>query len=254
MLTWKAFGKTHVGHVRSRNEDAFVVQEESLLCVVCDGVGGGKAGDVASALAVASVVESLASATEGSAKERLTKAIVWANARVYEQGREGATKDMASTIVALYVHKEGLAIAHVGDSRIYRFREGVLTCLTRDHNGLTEAEDLIRQHEASGNAAPDYLNKFTTSPMAAFLTRCLGDQATVKVDGLDIVPQSGDLYLLCSDGLTGMVADEVIGELLALAGTHHLKTAVHVLIQAALAAGGVDNITVILVACEEGGD
>jgi protein phosphatase len=232
--------KTDTGRQRRDNEDnAFV---RAPLFVVADGMGGAQAGEVASAMAVQEFHEELPD--QGSAEERLTTRIRSANRRIYELSRtEHERAGMGTTLTAVYVEDEVLAVAHVGDSRAYIFRDGKLARLTQDHSLV---EELVRQGKLTQAQAAEH-------PQRSIITRALGIEGDVEVDTWTYPLRAGDVVLLCSDGLTSMIDEHRIAEILA--GEHSLESAGDKLIDAANDAGGRDNITVVLFRLEDvGGD
>ena len=229
--------KTDTGRQRRDNEDnAFV---RAPLFVVADGMGGAQAGEVASKLAVDEFHEALPD--EGSAEERLIDRIRAANRRIYELSRtEHEHAGMGTTLTAAYLDDDDhLAVAHVGDSRAYIFRDGELTRLTQDHSLV---EELVRQGKLTEEQAAEH-------PQRSIITRALGIEGDVEVDTWSYSMRAGDVVLLCSDGLTSMIGEDTIGRILG--GETSLDRAADQLIGAANDAGGRDNITVVLFRIEE---
>lgn len=232
------------GRVRENNEDAVHVDGRLALGVLADGMGGYNAGEVASAMATAQIATELGSRSVGWGKtpqyaasmNAVVKAVqnasnaIWAAAQAHPPYNGMGT----TVVVALFQHAR-LLLAHVGDSRAYLWRSGQLLQLTRDHSYLQEQIDagMISADEAF------------TAPHRNLVTRALGVEPTVEVEihGHDVF--MGDLYLLCSDGLTDMLPDTAIAALLAEGGS--LDDTAARLINAANAEGGRDNISVILV-------
>ena len=230
--------KTDTGRQRRDNEDnAFV---RAPLFVVADGMGGAQAGEVASALAVEEFQQDLPA--DGSPEERLTARIRSANRRIYELSRtEHEHAGMGTTLTAVYLADDYLAVAHVGDSRAYIFRDGDLNRLTQDHSLV---EELVRQGKLTEEQAAEH-------PQRSIITRALGIESEVEVDTWSYQMRAGDVVLLCSDGLTSMISeDQVTGILRA---ETNLQLAAGRLIGAANDAGGRDNITVVLFRLEEVG-
>ena len=230
--------KTDTGRQRRDNEDnAFV---RAPLFVVADGMGGAQAGEVASALAVEEFAEALPQG--GTPEERLSDRIRDANRRIYERSRvEHEHAGMGTTLTAVYVEDDDLAVAHVGDSRAYIFRDGSLVRLTQDHSLV---EELVRQGKLTEEQAAEH-------PQRSIITRALGIEADVEVDTWTYPVRAGDVVLLCSDGLTSMIDEDEIARILS-AGSP-LSAAGDRLILAANEAGGRDNITVVLFRLEEAG-
>jgi serine/threonine protein phosphatase PrpC len=228
--------KTDTGRQRRDNEDnAFV---RAPLFVVADGMGGAQAGEVASQLAVEEFHEALPD--EGSAEERLINRIRAANRRIYDLSRtQHEHAGMGTTLTAAYLDDDHLAVAHVGDSRAYIFRDGELTRLTQDHSLV---EELVRQGKLTQEQAAEH-------PQRSIITRALGIESEVEVDTWSYPMRAGDVVLLCSDGLTSMIGEEQIGQILRAETS--LDRAADGLIAGANDAGGRDNITVVLFRLEE---
>jgi serine/threonine protein phosphatase PrpC len=227
-----AIWKTDTGRQRRDNEDnAFV---RAPLFVVADGMGGAQAGEVASALAVQEF-QRHELPREGSPEERLSALIRSANRRIYELSRtEHEHAGMGTTLTAVYVDDADLAVAHVGDSRAYIFRDRTLTRLTQDHSLV---EELVRQGKLTEAQAAEH-------PQRSIITRALGIEADVEVDTWTYPVRAGDVVLLCSDGLTSMIGEELIARVLA--AEPNLDRAAERLIAEANEAGGRDNITVVM--------
>jgi PPM family protein phosphatase len=222
---------SHPGRRRRHNEDSYVVQPP--LFAVADGMGGAKAGEVASGLAAAAVQESGNDGESGEA--RVAALIEEANRRVFRRASEDRdASGMGTTMTVALVEDDSVAIGHVGDSRAYLVRDGRLEQLTDDHSLVAE---LVR----SGKLTPE---EAESHPQRSVITRALGTEADVDVDTFSVEATSGDLFLLCSDGLTTMVDDETI---LAAVEENRpdLKSAAKALVNAANRGGGEDNITVI---------
>jgi serine/threonine protein phosphatase PrpC len=230
--------KTDTGRQRRDNEDSAFVR--APLFVVADGMGGAQAGEVASRLAVEEFQEALPD--EGSAEERLIGRIRAANRRIYDLSRtEHEHAGMGTTLTAAYLDDDRLAVAHVGDSRAYIFRDGELTRLTQDHSLV---EELVRQGKLTEEQAAEH-------PQRSIITRALGIEGDVEIDTWSYSMRAGDVVLLCSDGLTSMIGEEQIVRILS--GEAVLDRAADQLIAAANDAGGRDNITVVLFRLEDVG-
>jgi serine/threonine protein phosphatase PrpC len=230
--------RTDTGLQRRGNEDSSFAR--APVFVVADGMGGAQAGEVASGIAVQAFEQGLPDA--GSAEERLARLVHEANARIYERSRAEAGLDgMGTTVTAALLDDEHVAIAHVGDSRAYLFRDGELTRLTRDHSLVDE---LVRQGKLTEEQAAEH-------PQRSIITRALGPEATVEVDTWSVPVRPGDVVMLCSDGLTSMISEARIAEVLA--STSSLDAAADQMIADANAAGGRDNITVVLFRVEDVG-
>jgi serine/threonine protein phosphatase PrpC len=230
------YAATDTGRQRRANEDSLLAR--APLYVVADGMGGAQAGEVASRIAVESFQPGLA---DGSHPERELAALARAaNARIFELSRSNAEQaGMGTTLTAVYVGEREVAIAHVGDSRAYCLRDGELLRLTDDHSLVDE---LLRQGRLTPEEAVEH-------PQRSVITRALGPEGAVEVDTRSFRGRAGDVYLLCSDGLTTMVPEvEIAAELVA---HRRLRDAGEALIAAANEAGGRDNITVLLLRLEE---
>ena len=232
MRLGESAGKTDPGRVRRRNEDAFVV--DPPLFAVADGMGGAQAGEVASRLAAAAFRE-YREADELAPEERVRAIIKEANRRIYDRARtDSEVSGMGTTVTAALLGDGGVVIGHVGDSRAYRIRDGRLEQLTEDHSLVA---DLMR----SGRLTPE---EAEGHPQRSVITRALGTDRDVDVDTLVIEAEAGDLFLLCSDGLSTMVSDADLLRTVERAGT--LDEAARDLVRAANPGGGVDNVTVVL--------
>jgi protein phosphatase len=229
---------TDPGRKRRINEDSFVIVPP--LFAVADGMGGAQAGEVASALAASALEESGAN---GGGERRVTELIQEANRRVHERATtDAATAGMGTTITAALVEPDGRVVfGHVGDSRAYLLRDGTLDQLTNDHTLVAE---LVRRGELSPGEAQVH-------PQRSVITRALGTDPDVDVDTFAVDAQPGDIFLICSDGLSSMVDSHTIEEILRK-NRADLAGASKALIQAANRGGGEDNITAVLFAVEEG--
>jgi serine/threonine protein phosphatase PrpC len=231
--------RTDTGRARSANEDSYWVH--SPLFVLADGMGGAQAGEVASQTAVG-VFSDQGGLPDGPGtyEERLAALVAQANGRVYSQAQsDDQFAGMGTTLTVAFVGEDDLAIAHVGDSRFYVLRDGELEQLTDDHSLVGE---LVRRGQISAEEAEDH-------PQRSIITRALGIEGEVTVDHFSWPVRDGDVFLLCSDGLTGMVSDAGVAEILA--GAPSLAVAAQQLVAAANEAGGRDNITVILFRVED---
>ncbi|HEY8237488.1 MAG TPA: Stp1/IreP family PP2C-type Ser/Thr phosphatase, partial [Gaiellaceae bacterium] len=222
---------TDTGRKRRRNEDAYVV--EPPLFAIADGMGGAQAGELASSLAAGAVREDEAAAGRG--ERRVAELIQEANRRVYERSsQDAAASGMGTTMTVAFVGEANVAFGHVGDSRAYLIRDGKLEQLTEDHSLVAE---LVR----SGKLSPE---EAETHPQRSVITRALGTDPDVDVDTFSIETAPGDLFMLCSDGLTSMVEDDVILRTIEK-NRDNLQTAAKALIRTANKGGGEDNITVV---------
>ena len=226
-----------LGRQRQGNEDNYFVR--SPLFVVADGMGGAQAGEVASELAVKQFEGGL---PDGRAPaDSLVELIEGANAQIHEQARTDTQRaGMGTTVTAAYLHGDTVVVAHVGDSRCYLLRDGDLIRLTRDHSLVDE---LIRRGKLTEEQAESH-------PQRSVITRALGPEPTVEVDVEAFPARAGDVFLLCSDGLTSMVHEAKLKPLLEDPG-RPLDQIGRSLIAAANEAGGRDNITVILFRLED---
>ena len=232
MRLGESVGKTDPGRVRRRNEDAFVL--EPPLFAVADGMGGAQAGEVASRLAAAAFRE-YREADELAPEERVQAIIKEANRRIYDRARtDSEVSGMGTTVTAALLTDGRVVIGHVGDSRAYRIRDGRLEQLTEDHSLVA---DLMR----SGRLTPE---EAEGHPQRSVITRALGTDSDVDVDTLLIEAEEGDLFLLCSDGLSTMVSDADV--LATVARAKSLDEAARNLVRAANSGGGEDNVTVVL--------
>ncbi len=231
------YSASDTGRERRANEDSYLAR--APVFVVADGMGGARAGEVASRTAVELFAGGLDERIQAP-EERLARRVQDANERIHELSRADARRaGMGTTITAVHVGGSELAIAHVGDSRAYCLRDGVLSMLTEDHSLVGE---LVRQGKLTEQEAEEH-------PQRSIITRALGPEPVVMVDTMTVRARGGDVYLLCSDGLTSMLADERLRQVLVGAGS--LEQAGLGLIDAANEAGGRDNITVILFRLED---
>jgi serine/threonine protein phosphatase PrpC len=231
--------RSDTGRQRRDNEDnAFA---RAPVFVVADGMGGAQAGEVASKIATETFEQGLPDS--GSPEERLAERVREANHQIYELSRTDRERaGMGTTLTAAYVDDTAVAIAHVGDSRAYLFRDGTLERLTQDHSLV---EELVRQGKLTPEQAAGH-------PQRSIITRALGPEANVEVDTWSYPVRAGDIVLLCSDGLTTMISEDRVSEILGEAGS--LDGTADALIDAANEAGGRDNITVVLFRLEEVGE
>jgi serine/threonine protein phosphatase PrpC len=230
------YAGTDTGRQRRANEDSLLAR--APLFVVADGMGGAQAGEVASRIAVECFQPGLPDASHPELElAALARA---ANARIHELSHTNAEQaGMGTTLTAVYVGEQEVAIAHVGDSRAYCLRDGQLLRLTDDHSLVDE---LMRQGRLTPEEAVEH-------PQRSVITRALGPEGVVEVDTRSFRARAGDVYLLCSDGLTTMISEETIAA--TLIAHPRLRDAGEALIAAANQAGGRDNITVVLIRLEE---
>ncbi|HEU0246556.1 MAG TPA: Stp1/IreP family PP2C-type Ser/Thr phosphatase [Gaiellaceae bacterium] len=239
MRIGRAYGVTDTGRRRLRNEDAFIC--EPPLFAVADGMGGARAGEVAARLAAAALEEA---GTETRGEQGVTDLIVEANRRIWERAlTDPATAGMGTTVTAALVDARSgtVAVGHVGDSRAYLLRDGTLEQLTTDHS-------LVAELVQSGVLTPE---EALRHPQRSAITRALGTEPSVDVETLTVEGRPGDLYLVCSDGVPVMLADEDIFTAIDGSGRDPAAAA-EALVAAANARGGEDNITVVLFELVEG--
>jgi serine/threonine protein phosphatase PrpC len=234
----KAHARTDPGRKRRGNEDAYVSRPP--LFAIADGMGGAQAGEIASALAAEAIRETQ---PHSAGERRVVELIREANRRVHERAStDAATSGMGTTVTIAFVEADGtVTFGHVGDSRAYLLRDGMLEQLTDDHSLVAE---LVRRGELSPAEAEVH-------PQRSVITRALGTDPDVDVDTFAVEGRPGDLFLICSDGLSDMVDQETIESILR---THRddLEAASKSLVQAANRAGGEDNITAVLFELTEG--
>ena len=221
---------THTGRRRRHNEDAFV--REPPLFAVADGMGGARAGEVASGLAAAAL--KAGGENGGSGKERVVALIQQANRSVYERSNQDAdVAGMGTTMTVALVEGSEVTFGHVGDSRAYIFRDDALEQLTDDHSLVAE---LVRGGKLSPEEAEHH-------PQRSVITRAIGTDPDVDVDTFVVDARPGDVFLLCSDGLTDMIGDSEIVD--TMTRSTNLDDATRELVRLANRAGGEDNITVV---------
>ena len=223
--------RTDIGKLRESNQDAVI--DAAPLFGVCDGMGGHKAGDVASSTAKDLLISLLTGKKPDP--DALKTAVEAVNRRLYmKQEEDSALSGMGTTMTVLWAAPEKMLLAHVGDSRCYLLRGGELKQVSRDHSLVAE---MVRE----GLLTPE---QAACHPMRNVITRAVGTDRSVEVDITEELRQKGDVWLICSDGLHGMVEDEKLRETLL---THAPEEAADLLLQAALEAGGRDNISLAIV-------
>lgn len=247
-MNTNVFGISDVGMRRERNEDSYLINGDLGLYIVADGMGGHVGGEFASKLAVKTIEEimdKIAKNSETSILEdnsikpndfpsQLRYVIEVASHKIYKEAKKDPSlKGMGTTSVVLLVRNGRVYIANVGDSRAYLIRKGKIVQLTEDHSLVGEQlrAGVISEYAAKGHKLKN------------IITRSVGFQDDVEIDVLSKVPQEGDKFLLCSDGLTNMVED---GEILEVAEDNNPEEACHILVDMANTRGGDDNITIIL--------
>lgn len=247
-------GTTDVGKVRDHNEDNLLVPTDFPLAVVSDGMGGHACGEVASQIAVETLERYYRDTNEvgestwpfrmpqlHAERDRMTTAVKLANTTIHETGvKDPSKKGMGCTIDAMYFHRGRFYIGHVGDSRVYRIRGNQIAMLTEDHSLLN---DYRRMKEISGEEMENFAHKNV-------VVRALGLSPHVFVDVIVDEFQRDDIFLICSDGLSGMLEDDQM--LQTVLRFQSIDTAATTLVQQANDAGGVDNITAVVVRVEAG--
>jgi protein phosphatase len=233
------FSLTDVGRQRNANEDAYYVSDP--VYAVADGMGGARAGEVAAKNAVDEIAG--LGGGEAVSEKELAVAVEGANRRIHELSRQDeALAGMGTTITAIAVGERDIAIAHVGDSRAYRLRDGDLERLTHDHSLVDE---MVRAGKLTQEEAEVH-------PQRSIITRALGPEPSVEVERMTYPARAGDVYLICSDGLTTMVPEDGLAAILRARSS--LEQAGTELVRAANEAGGRDNITVVLLKLGEEGE
>lgn len=239
-----AAARTDVGKIRELNEDNYFSSEKERFFLVADGMGGHAAGEIASDIA-ARVVSGFFldhTSTETPSEETLVDAIQAANRLIFEEASSSdERKGMGTTIVTSYFYDGSAVIGHVGDSRAYLVRNGLIECLTEDHSW-------VNIQVRMGNITKE---QAVYHPLKNIITKALGIQEDVEVDLTKMTVKHGDYLVLCSDGLTGMVDDDTIREIILDDETFpSLEDKVEGLVQEALDNGGEDNVTVVIMRIE----
>lgn len=247
------FGDTHVGMKRTHNEDNLLKMPEENLFVVCDGMGGHASGEIASQMAIEAIANFFKATRQDQEitwpykmdknrpydENRFIMGVKLANLRIHEAAqREARYRGMGTTVAGANLVDGQVLVANVGDSRVYRVRNGQISQLTEDHS-------LLNDYIKAKKLTPEEIANF---PHKNVIVRALGMKDTVLVDVSRHPVQPGDVYLMCSDGLSGMVPDDKL--LQVIKTTPDLGQATKTLIELANQAGGVDNITAILVRVE----
>jgi len=245
-------GETDVGMKRTHNEDYLYLPDEERLVMVADGMGGHASGDLASRLAVDTMVDFFRATAEEPEitwpflvdrdnhlhENRLITGVKLSNLKIFEAAQRNARfRGMGTTIVACFFCDDAVLVAHVGDSRVYRVRDQI--------RQLTEDHSLLNDYIKMKRITPEEVDRF---PHKNVIVRALGMKETVAVDLLREEPQVGDVFLLCSDGLSGMISDDEMLQLVK--AEKDLDRCCERLVEIANAAGGVDNITVALARLE----
>ena len=252
MLRIRASGLSDVGRARTHNEDCFGIDPEHCMFVVADGMGGHNHGEVASRIAVKAIQEIVEQTAENDTtwpfvydarlqrhSNRLKTAIRMAHDKVLRAIRhDGSLIGMGTTVVGFLLKGRVAAVAHVGDSRVYRWRDGKLELLTQDHTWVNE--QVVAGYLSAEQAR--------AHPLKNVVTRALGGESEVVVDVREVEVMAGDVYVLCSDGLTTMLSDQEIER--RLLEPVSVEEVCRNLVRDANAKGGLDNITVVLIQVE----
>ncbi|HHJ35532.1 MAG TPA: Stp1/IreP family PP2C-type Ser/Thr phosphatase [Gammaproteobacteria bacterium] len=242
-------GQTDIGSVRDHNEDAIGCDENIALAVLADGMGGHRGGEMASAITVSTILEFILDKAKdintgetddetGYSAESLMihEAITLANKNVHDSSEANAQyRGMGTTVVVVMFYDNRFSVAHVGDSRLYRYRDGELEQITRDHSLMQE---LIDRGFYTPEQARNSLNK-------NLVTRAIGIDSNVQIDVQEDVAMVDDIYLLCSDGVTDMIEDELIKSAI-MSNSNDLEKAATEIIKLANDHGGKDNISALL--------
>jgi PPM family protein phosphatase len=249
----EVFVRTDPGPVRENNEDSFLVEPSNGLFAVADGMGGHAAGEVASLIAVDTIKEVILGTEdpdetriarpiqdeEELLRERLRYAMNQASIRIRQKAQDvPAYKGMGTTLTVLLIEEDVAHFSHVGDSRLYLYRDGMIRRLTRDHT-------VVQNEIDAGRLTPELARRV---PHRNILTQSVGINSTVEPDTSTRPIDHGDLFLLCSDGLTDPLSDS---DLEMLCGNHPVEDLAEVLVQKAIEQHTVDNVTVIVILVEE---
>ena len=238
-----AFGQTDVGLKRSKNEDNLLVDEDMGLFIVADGMGGHKGGDLASQLAVQSMREVVKTHREEhtflSPRAMLEEGYVEASSRIFteSQANNKLLQGMGTTLVSAYIHENEIFIGNVGDSRAYFFNKQYMWQMTEDHS-------LVNEHIRAGLLKDSEAKDFQAKNI---ITRSVGFEKNVRCDIIRKSLSPGDMFMLCSDGLCGLVEDDEIHQ---ICRSHSKERAVELCVERAKEAGGDDNITVVIITVE----
>lgn len=231
----RVVGITDIGLHRKRNEDQFFIDEDRRIFVVCDGMGGHKGGDVASRLAVETIQENLVFSVADQIIPSLQSVAKLANQIIWEKGQsDEALYGMGTTLTVAVIHDGSIVVAHVGDSSLYLFKEDQLIKVTRDHTLAQQmfSDGMLKREDMRSNVYNHVL------------TRAVGVESQVELDIYQEEIQTGDWVLMCTDGLTDLLEDDAIRELIKAANDP--QKAAQELLNLALSKGGYDNITIVL--------
>ncbi len=232
----KAVGNSVIGMRRTNNEDAIYINEQKNLYLVADGMGGCNAGEVASSTAISAFVKAMENAENGEILDKMISAVAQCNKEVYQKSRENIEfLDMGTTLVAVTIENEKMFVVHVGDSRVYLFRENNLQQITTDHSYVMELVKIgsITREEAE------------VHPKRNIITRAIGIREDVEADTIIEDMKQGDKILLCTDGLSNMVSKGEMTKILIEQCSTEEK--VKKLVVLANEKGGLDNISLILI-------
>ncbi|NDO46816.1 Stp1/IreP family PP2C-type Ser/Thr phosphatase [Clostridium sp. MD294] len=232
----KAVGNSVIGMRRTNNEDAIYINEQKNLYLVADGMGGCNAGEVASSTAITAFVEAMENAVNGETLDKMINAVAQCNKKVYKKSKENIEfLDMGTTLVAVTIENEKMFVVHVGDSRVYLFRENNLQQITTDHSYVMELVKIgsITREEAE------------VHPKRNIITRAIGIREEVEADTIIEEIKQGNKILLCTDGLSNMVSKKEITKILIEQCSTEEK--VKKLVALANEKGGLDNISLILI-------
>jgi PPM family protein phosphatase len=238
MKKMESFGKTDTGLKRSNNEDVFYIDSQRGFCLVADGMGGAAAGELASfifAECTREIFSKVSDRFKSEATELVQTAFQTANKRILDHVRENPShKGMGCTAELLALNDSGIVLGHIGDSRTYRYRNGNLRQMTKDHSLVQDQieKGIITSHEAKKH------------PLRNVILRAVGITESLALDLVKITPRDNDMFLMCSDGLTDMVDDGQICDVLE--SEANLEQKAQILIDLAKVAGGYDNITLVL--------
>ena len=236
-FTFETGAASHTGVVRDHNEDSFLAKPESGVWVVADGMGGHEAGDFASQAITEGIASIGKPASAPDLQARFMERLTRAHGKIIEKSHELGGATIGATLVALLAHEELFACIWSGDSRIYLLRDGQYSQVTSDH---TEVQELLNSGAITAEQAEHW-------PRKNVITRAIGVSPTPNTDETFGSIQSGDLFLLCSDGLTEHVEDHEMAEALA---AHAPQAACDALIETTLSRGARDNVTVVVVRCD----
>lgn len=232
----KVYCVTDKGMVRELNEDYYYLPSKGEhFAAVADGMGGHAAGEVASRMAISAFTEALRKAGDDLSKETMKEAFDYANAAVFREAqRDSSKRGMGTTLTAIWYNARNVFLGHVGDSRAYRLRDGVLEQMTTDHSYV---EELVQSGVITREQAKNH-------PKRNIITRCIGCYPEVEADLLKLERRDRDIWLLCSDGLVNYVNDDEIAE--ELKSEKPWEEKINSLKKTALKRGGADNLTILV--------